>query len=318
MSSENVIDRREFLKTTPLVLGGIGTLARAAANESPAPRVPPVSPAPPVPSLPQTSRLLTIQDVIDLILDHANVQRIEETIDTLKVGDPGEPVRGIVTTFMATTEVIRQAIEHDANLIVTHEPTFYSHADTTDWLENDPVYRHKLGLLNEHGIAVWRYHDHLHKIVPDPIFRGLIDRLGWIDLIDPEDGRVCHVPQMLLADLAEHCKQALRVKALRYVGAPNLPCKTVGLLPGAWGGKPQIGFLAEGNIDALICGEVNEWETNEYVRDSQHTDKPLGLIVTGHQCSEEDGLKPLADWLDEQLPHVRARHLPAGDPFTHV
>lgn len=301
MTGEYTIRRRDFLKSTPWVLGGLGALAQSAAANEP-------SASPPV----------TVRNVIDRVLAHAGVEPIEDTVDTIKVGDPGRPVHGIVTTFMATTEVIKQAIKHDANLIITHEPTFYTHQDETDWLEIDAVYRHKLALLNGHGIAVWRYHDHLHKIQPDPIFQGLIDRLGWIDLIDPEDGRICHVPQMSLADLARHCKTRLDVDAMCYVGTPTLPCKTVGLLPGAWGGKPQIGFLAEGNIDVLICGEVNEWETNEYVRDSQHTNRPLGLIVTGHQCSEEDGMKSLADWLAEQLPHIPTRHLPAGDPFTRV
>lgn len=108
------------------------------------------------------------------------------------------------------------------------------------------------------------------------------------------------------------------MKALRYVGDPALPCARVGSMPGAWGGRRQIGFLMEGNIDVLVCGEVNEWETNEYVRDSQHTAKPVGLIVTGHQSSEEDGMRLLADWLAGQYPGLTITHVPAGDPFTHV
>jgi putative NIF3 family GTP cyclohydrolase 1 type 2 len=301
MSKDNFIGRRAFLKTTPLVLGGLGVLSQsAAANES------------------KVVTSVTAQGVIDKILAHANVEPVEDTADTFKAGDPNQVVQGITTTFMATTAVIHQTIKNNANLIVTHEPTYFSHHDATDWLEDDAVFQHKLGLLNDHGIAVWRYHDHIHKIIPDPMFQGLIDHLGWIDMIDPDDGRVCHIPATTLADLAEHCKQKLNMKAMCYVGDPDMPCKTVGLLPGAWGGKPQIGFLAEGNIDVLICGEVNEWETNEYVRDSQHTDRPLGLIVTGHQCSEEDGMKPLADWLASELPHIQTHHIPAGDPFTHI
>ncbi len=304
MSDKQLIQRRDFLKTAPLMVGGIAALAQAnTANQAPAP-----SP-------------VTVQDVIDLILDHANVEPIQDTVDTIKVGDPDQPVRGIVTTFMATTKVIDWAIHNrafSANFIITHEPTFYSHGDETDWLENDNVYQHKRALLDKHGITVWRYHDHIHKIVPDPIFTGLVDRLGWTAMIDPDDGRTCHIPQTTLADLVRHCKEHLRLKAIRHVGDADMPCKTVGLLPGAWGGKPQIGFLAEGNLDVLICGEVNEWETNEYVRDSQHTNRPLGLIVTGHQGSEEDGMRTLATWLNEQYPHIPTRHRFADDPFTHL
>jgi putative NIF3 family GTP cyclohydrolase 1 type 2 len=307
MSSENIIDRRAFLKATPLVLGGIGALAQAdTTGQAPATAA---------------SSPVTVQDVIDRILSHANIEPIEDTVDTIKVGQPDRVVRGIVTTFMATTKVIHWAINNrafSANLIITHEPTFYSHRDETDWLKNDIVYQHKRALLDKHGVTVWRYHDHLHKIKPDPIFEGLIGRLGWTAMADPDDGRVCHVPQTTLGELARHCKEHLNLKALRYVGAPDLPCKTVGLLPGAWGGKPQIGFLAEGNIDVLICGEVNEWETNEYVRDSQRTDRPLGLIITGHQRSEEDGMRTLAAWLNKQYPRIPVGHRFADDPFRLI
>lgn len=301
MSGENTFGRRDFLKTTPLVIGGLGALAQTAlANES------------------ATAGAVTVQGVIDRVLGRAKAEPVENTVDTIKTGSADRPVRGIVTTFMATTGVILKTIELGADLIITHEPIFYNHADEADWLEHDAVYQHKLALLDDHGITVWRYHDHVHRIKPDTIFTGLYERLGWADLIDPADGRVCHIAPTTLAELAGYCKKKLGTKAIRYVGDPGLPCARVGSLPGAWGGKKQIGFLMEGNIDVLVCGEVNEWETNEYVRDSQHTDKPLGLIVTGHQPSEEDGMQQIADWLKTQYPQTPVAHLPAGDPFTHV
>lgn len=302
MSDESNIGRRDFLKTTPLMLGGLGALAASAAHGNSPPVNPPV----------------TAQDVIDRIMADAGVEPIEGTIDTIKVGNASNPVHGIVTTFMATTAVIQKAIEHNADFIITHEPTFYSHRDNTDWLEDDRVYRYKRALLDDHGITVWRYHDHIHKITPDPIVTGLAARLGWLDMLDAADPLICHIPPMKLGDLAQHCKQRLDMKAMNFVGDSDMPCKAVGLLPGAWGGKHQIGFLSEGKIDVLICGEVAEWETNEYVRDSQHTDRPLGLIVTGHQCSEEDGMRTLAEWLSAELPDVPVHHVSAGDPFTYI
>lgn len=304
MSDKHTLGRRDFLKTTPLVLGGIGALANAASADAPA------TTAPGTPT--------TVQDVIDHLFAEANVEPIEDTVDTIKVGDPAAPVRGIVTTFMATIPVIQQTIQRHANFIITHEPTFYSHDDATDWLENDPVYQHKRALLDKHGITVWRYHDHIHQIKPDPFFIGLFDRLGWADAIHPDDPRRCTIPTTTLAELTEHCKRKLGVQAMNYVGQPDMACTHVGVLPGAHGGARQIGLLSEGHIEVIICGEVAEWETNEYVRDSQYTDKPVGLIVTGHQASEEDGMKILADQLKTQLPNIPTHHLPAGDSFTHT
>ena len=52
-------------------------------------------------------------------------------------------VKGVVSTFMATVDVIRQAIDPGANFIITHEPTWFSGADDTEWLSDDPVYLEK-------------------------------------------------------------------------------------------------------------------------------------------------------------------------------
>ncbi|WP_226035486.1 Nif3-like dinuclear metal center hexameric protein [Aquibacillus saliphilus] len=60
--------------------------------------------------------------------------RLQNTGDKLICGDYNTEVKGIVTTFMATVDVIKQAIEIGANLIITHEPTFYTGNDELDWL----------------------------------------------------------------------------------------------------------------------------------------------------------------------------------------
>ena len=74
-------------------------------------------------------------------------------------------VKGVVSTFMATVDVIRQAIDLGANFIITHEPTWFSGADDTEWLSDDPVYLEKKKLIKEHQIAIWRFHDHMHMDV---------------------------------------------------------------------------------------------------------------------------------------------------------
>jgi len=85
-------------------------------------------------------------------------------VDTFKAGDPDTPVTGVATTMMATFDVLKRAASEGANLVITHEPTFYSHEDKTESLEeaNDPVWREKENFIREHRIVVWRFHDHWH------------------------------------------------------------------------------------------------------------------------------------------------------------
>jgi putative NIF3 family GTP cyclohydrolase 1 type 2 len=282
----------------------------------------------------------TIRDVIDTILSAIPRSPFPDTVDTVKAGDPSQPVSGIVTTFLATLEVIEHAAAAGANLIITHEPTFYTHLDDTDWLQGDAVYAAKAQLLADYGIVVWRFHDHWHAHAPDGIFTGVVKALGWEDNIvspdpwlasaagqgklrmtgmawaaDPQRSTLCVIPQTRLDELARLLKERLAISSVRVAGSPELPCQRVMLLPGSPPGKLQITALSRDDVDVLVTGEINEWETCEYVRDANRAGRPRGLIVLGHAVSEEAGMGWLAEWLRERLPGVSVRHVPAGEPL---
>jgi len=74
---------------------------------------------------------LTIRDVIDKLQADVPGAPFPQTVDTIKAGDWGQPVKGIVTTMFATDVVIEKTISLGANFIIAHEPTFYNHLDET-------------------------------------------------------------------------------------------------------------------------------------------------------------------------------------------
>ena len=84
------------------------------------------------------------------------------------------------------------------------------------------------------------------------------------------------------------------------------------------GGKFPIEMVGRDDIDVLVCGEIYEWETSEYVRDAIHFHQEKGLLILGHANSEEAGMKWCADWLRSFLPEIEITHVPAGDPFRFV
>ena len=115
-------------------------------------------------------RPLTAREVVQRIQEHVGVPWQKETVDTFKAGDPDTKVTGIAVTMMATFDVLQRAAASGANLIITHEPTFYNHLDDLKEIpqkENDPVLAEKLAFIKEHHLAVWRFHDHWHKRTPD-------------------------------------------------------------------------------------------------------------------------------------------------------
>src|SRR5262245_29440219 len=76
------------------------------------------------------SAAITVNDVIERIKKNVGVDWKVETVDTIKAGDASTPVTGIVTTSMATLDVLQQAVKAGANLVITAAPTFYSRADS--------------------------------------------------------------------------------------------------------------------------------------------------------------------------------------------
>ncbi|HYK47240.1 MAG TPA: Nif3-like dinuclear metal center hexameric protein, partial [Parafilimonas sp.] len=93
-------------------------------------------------------------------------------------------------------------------------------------------------------------------------------------------------------------------------------CSRVALIPGAAGGRLQIAALQKEKPDLLIVGELNEWETSEYVRDLRYTGANTSLLVLGHIASEEPGLQWLVEWLKPQLPGINITHIPSRDVFS--
>lgn len=258
---------------------------------------------------------VTVQQVIDLFLKDVPGAPFKQTVDTLKNGQPDQRVTGIVTTMFATIDVIRQAIDRGANFIIAHEPTFYNHNDDTSWLQNDPVYLYKKELLQKYHIAVWRNHDYVHTHTPDGVVTGVLQTLGWNADTKNGNGMLVMLDKMDLGKTIAHCKNKLGIKHLKYIGRLADPCSRVLFIPGAAGGRMQISAIQQNHPDLLICGELNEWETSEYIRDMRASGSNTSLIVLGHISSEEPGSAWMAKWLQEKLPSVRTTHIPSGDAF---
>src|SRR5260221_5512402 len=259
---------------------------------------------------------LTIRQVIDNLQADIPGAPFPQTVDTIKAGDREQPVKGIVTTMFATDAVIEKTISLAANLIIAHEPTFYNHLDETSWLGDDPVLKYKKELLDKHGIVVWRFHDGLHRHQPDGVRMGVMNALGWDKYYSEGNPPLVEIPTASLQAIIMHVKAKLGIDKLKYIGDPAQACHRVVLSPGAAGGKSQIGWLQKYEPDVFICGELNEWETSEYIRDARYQGQKISLIVLGHSVSEEAGLQWLIPVLKQKAPGITATHVPSGDAFA--
>jgi putative NIF3 family GTP cyclohydrolase 1 type 2 len=262
---------------------------------------------------------VSAQQAIDRIVKATGATLPPNTVDTIKEGDPGTVVTGMVTTFSPTMEVLRKAVADGDNLIVSHEPTFYNHLDARTMFVDDPVYKEKLAYIQEHKLVIWRFHDTWHMRQPDGIAEGFVAQLGWekYENAEPaaEKGFFFTLPQTSVQKLAKDLQQRLHARVIRIVGDPNLKITKVAYAPGAAGEATQVKALERDDVEVLLVGEIPEWETILYARDAEQQGRKKALILLGHVTSEEPGMENCARWLKTVFPGMRVDFVPAGEPY---
>lgn len=257
--------------------------------------------------------LPTVGGIMDLFIKQVPGAPFEHTVDTLKAGSRDTVVTGVSTTMFATIEVIRKTIEANANFIIAHEPVFYNHADETDWLKEDEVYLYKKELLLKHNIAVWRNHDYVHSLATDGVREGVLAQLDWKRFDAGKGENIEFTTPVSLQALIDQVKEKFGIQMLRYIGDLSQSCQKILLLPGAAGGRRQVEAIRKNKPDVLVCGEIQEWETAEYIRDARAKGEQLSLIVLGHVASEEPGSQFMANWIKKYIPDMPVMHIPAGN-----
>jgi len=266
---------------------------------------------------------MKVKEVVDAIIAECKTPPLEKTCDLLMAGDWQSEVTGIATTFMATVEVIKAATLMGANLIITHEPTFFTGWDKTDWLQDDPVYQEKMKLIQASKVNIWRFHDHMHMTAADLIYVGLLKELEWEKYQDSSDKHCFILPRTNVRDLSAFLKQKLQVRLSQIVGNFDGRVERVSVLVG--GGSLGLGreempmeLMRDHNLDVIICGEILEWTLPAYVRDASQLGMNKSLIILGHNRTEEVGMKHLPEWLEKLFPALTVHFVESGEPFEYL
>ena len=83
----------------------------------------------------------------------------DNTVDTVKAGDPAREVTAVAVGWMATIDDLRAAAELGCGLFITHEPTFWEHQAPEQQRRGEEPGLTKVKLLEETGLCVLRCHD---------------------------------------------------------------------------------------------------------------------------------------------------------------
>lgn len=220
------------------------------------------------------------------------------------VGRGEARVSRLLVALDITEEVVDEAVEKGASLIVTHHPViFFPAKSITDC---DPVGRRVLNLI-EHGISAICAHTNLDKInggVNDKL--ALAAGLRQVDQLDGEGmdrngapygiGRIGIVEKpCALPEFAAQIKAALGANGIRYTDG-GMPVFKVAVGGGACG--DMLSKVAAQHCDTFVTSDIKY--------DVFLAAKAMGinLIDAGHFPTENVVCPVLAGWLKEGFPDV--------------
>jgi putative NIF3 family GTP cyclohydrolase 1 type 2 len=178
----------------------------------------------------------------------------------------------------------------------------------------DPVYAGKNAFIEKHKLVVFRLTQHWNARKPDPRAQGLATAMGWTKYQNGHDALRYDLPGMTLEALASQLKKTLSIRGgIRVIGSRTMMVRKVGLLPGYSLIQASIAMMPE--VDVIVAGEVQEWESATYAQDVAFAGLKKGFISIGRVVNEAPGMQVCASWLRTVVPEVPVRFISAGDPY---
>lgn len=197
------------------------------------------------------------KDIVEELFKLADERDYSKSCDVCCGGDPEKETQKVAVAMFATPEIINQAKNWGAQLLIVHEPVYHNSSDSNDKLDLE-----KKKLIGESGLTIYRYHDHTHYTTPDIIAVGQFRQLGLkgrLETTDVFDLVRLHLDDAITAlELAKLIEEKCGIKHVRICGARDIPCK---VLSGMFGSPGMAAFdeLKSESSEIVLVGETREW-----------------------------------------------------------
>ena len=238
--------------------------------------------------------------------------------DTLKYGNPEKEIKRVFVCMHADTSVLQEAAKAGADLVITHEPTFYCNPEIFDG--SNHIAAAKMKILADNDIALYRYHDHPHAMHEDMIDCATVRASGlpgeltgkpWWAVTGFRLSR-----PMTAKEVALQLEKSLPAKHIRIAGTTDIPGRNIAFACGTPGHTTEL--LLSPDWDFIVTGEICEWAHGEMVKDAALQGRNKAVLVLGHGVSEEAGMRVFADLLQERFPELEVIFLPNLPLFSYT
>jgi len=244
----------------------------------------------------------------------------DNTVDLFLHGAPQLEVNGIATTWIPTNSVIRQAGAKGLNLIISHEPAFFSagpprgHAGTES---GDRLMAEKRLLLDKTGMAIVRCHDVWDRMPDCGIPDAWADYLGFETEPRPVESyyKICLTGGMTLQQVAEKVLGKVRQLGQDWLLVLGDRDRTINRMAVGTGAITRLPLMYELGIDlALLTDDgMTTWDAGYFC-----ADQGLPLLIANHATAEKPGMMAMAEYLRSIYPDLPVEYVDVELPWRSV
>jgi putative NIF3 family GTP cyclohydrolase 1 type 2 len=256
---------------------------------------------------------MTCWELVNRIHSMLGERHKDAMYEGIITGSDDDTVSGILVANEPSVEAIRLAVATGKNCILTREHPFYLYGEylavgLADALADDPVFKAKRQLIEDHHLLIIRLAALWDTARPKWFSSALARELGW----QPEAGNpgdqwttvYCNIPRTTLSELTQFSSARLESKTLRMVGDPNQSITRVAVIHGfAFPTLVLNHTLHDLAVDCIVTGNTPEVDhCTTYIRDAITAGRRISLVQVGYAKSDYPGAVELTEWLKNILP----------------
>lgn len=228
----------------------------------------------------------------------------------------GRREKKIKTVFIAldaTEEIIDEAIEVGADMILTHHPLIFKPVTRVN---GDDFIGRRLVRLLQNDICYYAMHTNFDVVA---MAQAAADELGLTDTkvlsVTFDDGNKKEgigrygkgERIMSLAEWAAYVKEVFRLKYVNVYGDLEMPVETVAVCPGS--GKSVVKDAVAAGADVFITGDVDHHMGIDLAAQG------VGVIDAGHYGLEKIFTPYMKDFLKKEIPSIQIHMAEEKNPF---
>jgi dinuclear metal center YbgI/SA1388 family protein len=244
-----------------------------------------------------------VKNVVD-IMESLAPTSIKDSYDNvgLMVGSNDNTVTNILVALDCTLKVIKEAVDKECSLIITHHPILFRKPAS---VTTDSLIGTKLIELIKNNIDVYSSHTNLDKIeggINDLIVNILGFEKGSIMEIcegakHSGVGRlVTLVKPITLASLCDNIKASLKISSLRYTGEDEKFIQKIAVINGS--GTDYFDLAKVLNVDCILTGDTTYHYASDFLEEG------ISIIDPGHFATEWPAMSSFAELLKNKLEQV--------------